>query len=131
MANFPDILFSEDDNAGFTALQELDERFPDVIEAWRAARLRLFPFSVRGDQVFFPGLGPGPEGATIERLRVAAFEAFGRAASRLKARREVMATAFAAKPERFVSGAPRVGELPTAVWINRPANTPEKQEAAQ
>ncbi len=55
----------------------------------------------------------------------------GRAASRLEARREVMATAFAAKPERFVGGAPRLGEIPTTVWINKPAITQEKQEAAQ
>jgi putative transposase len=55
----------------------------------------------------------------------------GRAADRLEARAAVMATAFAATPERFVRGAPKIRDLPTAVWINKPAIPPEKQEAAQ
>jgi putative transposase len=55
----------------------------------------------------------------------------GRAEQRLAARREVMARAFAAKPERFVQGAPKVAPLPGAVWINKPANAPETVEAAQ
>jgi putative transposase len=55
----------------------------------------------------------------------------GRAAARLEARRAVMATAFAARPERFVRGAPHVAALPNEVWINNPATTPQKQKAAQ
>jgi hypothetical protein len=42
-----------------------------------------------------------------------------------------MATAFAANPERFVRGAPILGALPAAVWINKPVTTPEKLAIAQ
>ena len=55
----------------------------------------------------------------------------GRGEERLAARRQVMASAFADRPERFVRGAPKVDSLPGAVWINRPATTPEKLEIAQ
>lgn len=54
----------------------------------------------------------------------------GRAAARLKARGEVLAAAFAARPERFVRGLPTPGEVPTAAWINKPAS-PETLEAVQ
>lgn len=46
---------------------------------------------------------------------------FGRSAQRLAARGQVLDTAFAAHPERFVHGRPNPGELPNAVWINNPA----------
>lgn len=39
-------------------------------------------------------------------------------------RARVLAAAYAAHPERFVSGAPQPAKLPTAAWINRP-NTEE------
>lgn len=55
----------------------------------------------------------------------------GRGEQRLEARRSVMAAAFAAAPERFVRGVPTVGPLPSAVWINKPASSPEDVEAAQ
>lgn len=55
----------------------------------------------------------------------------GRAARRLEDRAAVMAKAYAARPERFVRGAPTVGELPNAVWINRPATEQQTQELAQ
>jgi len=42
-----------------------------------------------------------------------------------------MAHAFAAEPERFVRGAPKVARLTAAVWINKPANASETLEAAQ
>jgi uncharacterized Fe-S cluster protein YjdI len=32
-----------------------------------------------------------------------------------------MAAAYAAHPERFVRGRPRVAQVPKAVWINPPA----------
>jgi len=44
----------------------------------------------------------------------------GRAASRLEARAEVLALAYAAHPERFVRGLPKPAAPPTAVWINPP-----------
>jgi len=55
----------------------------------------------------------------------------GRAEQRLAARREVMARAFEAKPERFVRGAPKVAPLPSAVWINKPGSVPETAKAVQ
>lgn len=46
---------------------------------------------------------------------------FGRAGEVLKHRERVMRAAFERHPERFVGGAPRVAQLPAAVWINPPA----------
>jgi putative transposase len=45
---------------------------------------------------------------------------YGLAAQRVAARARVLATAFAAHPERFVAGQPRPPALPTEVWINKP-----------
>ena len=45
---------------------------------------------------------------------------YGQAESVLAGRQSVMAVAYAAHPERFVRGAPRVRRLPAAVWINPP-----------
>jgi putative transposase len=49
---------------------------------------------------------------------------YGEAAAVLEHRGEVLATAYAAHPERFVRRAPRPAEPPTTVWINppKPAN---------
>ena len=47
----------------------------------------------------------------------------GRAASVLEARHRTRLAAYAAHPERFVKGSPRLETLPTAVWINPPPNT--------
>lgn len=51
---------------------------------------------------------------------------YGRAEALHAERARVLAGAHAAKPERFVRGAPRPPALPRAAWINRPA----AQEAA-
>ena len=48
----------------------------------------------------------------------------GRAATRIAARAEVLASAYAAHPDRFVRGVPRPGAAPTAVWINPPKSSP-------
>ena len=45
---------------------------------------------------------------------------FGRAPAILDLRHRTRLAAYAAHPERFVSGPPRPETLPTAVWINRP-----------
>jgi putative transposase len=45
---------------------------------------------------------------------------FGHAQERLDAHQLVLDAAYAAHPERFVHGPPRVPPLPTAVWINPP-----------
>ena len=45
---------------------------------------------------------------------------FGLAAHRVAARGAVLATAYAAHPERFPAGHPKPAAAPTAVWINPP-----------
>jgi putative transposase len=45
---------------------------------------------------------------------------YGRAATILEGRHQTRLAAFAAHPERFVQGPPRLETLPTAVWINPP-----------
>jgi len=46
---------------------------------------------------------------------------YGRADALHAERARVLATAFAANPERFVRGVPMPPALPTAAWINRPS----------
>lgn len=46
---------------------------------------------------------------------------YGRAAAMLAERQRVLDTAYAAAPERFVNGRPRVATLPETVWINPPS----------
>ncbi len=48
---------------------------------------------------------------------------YGRAATILAVRHRTRLAAYAAHPERFVHGPPRLETLPAAVWINPPANT--------
>jgi putative transposase len=45
---------------------------------------------------------------------------YGRAAATLEVRHRTRVAAYAAHPERFVQGAPRLEILPHAVWINPP-----------
>jgi putative transposase len=45
----------------------------------------------------------------------------GRAEAMHAARGHVLATAYAAHPERFVRHSPRPPQLPTAAWINPPS----------
>lgn len=45
---------------------------------------------------------------------------WGRAAEVLARRQSALDAAYAAHPERFVSGPPRAGEVPAEVWINPP-----------
>jgi putative transposase len=48
---------------------------------------------------------------------------YGRAAAMLEVRHRTRLAAYAAHPERFVHGAPRLETLPEAVWINPPTTT--------
>jgi len=50
---------------------------------------------------------------------------FGQAAQVLADRQRVLDSAYAAHPERFVNGPPRVEVLPDAVWINPPEKKSE------
>ena len=43
----------------------------------------------------------------------------GRAPEVIRQRQDVLAAAYAARPERFVAGPPRAAELKAEVWINR------------
>ena len=45
---------------------------------------------------------------------------YGQAEDAIRARQEVLTTAYQAHPERFVRGAPAPPQLPEHVWINRP-----------
>lgn len=49
---------------------------------------------------------------------------YGRAEALHRARSRVLATAYAAHPERFVNQPPQPPPLPTAAWINPPKPTP-------
>lgn len=49
----------------------------------------------------------------------------GRAGELQAARQRVLDDAYAARPERFVRGAPCAPRIPTEVWINRPENVIE------
>ena len=51
----------------------------------------------------------------------------GQAVGVLAARQEVMESAYAAHPERFVRGVPVVATLPSAVWINPPTTEPTQE----
>ena len=44
----------------------------------------------------------------------------GRGQARLEARSSLLAAAHTAHPERFVRGCPKVAQVPSAAWINRP-----------
>ena len=48
---------------------------------------------------------------------------YGHADAHREKRMIVLAAAFAAHPERFVRGAPKLPLLPTAAWINKPQET--------
>jgi putative transposase len=54
----------------------------------------------------------------------------GQADEAVAARQQVLDTAYAAHPERFVRGRPKPPELPTAVWINPPATVSTAEPTA-
>jgi putative transposase len=47
---------------------------------------------------------------------------YGQAPAILEQRQKVLQTAYAAHPERFVRGEPKLPSLPTEVWINKPSS---------
>ena len=56
---------------------------------------------------------------------------YGLAATRLQARDVVLASAFAAHPERFPAGPPSAGVVPAEVWINKPRQPSPTEESEQ
>jgi putative transposase len=55
----------------------------------------------------------------------------GLAAERVAARAQVLASAFAARPDRFVAGPPTPAVVPTAAWINPPIRLAATEGGAQ
>jgi putative transposase len=56
---------------------------------------------------------------------------YGQAQDTYDARAQVLASAYAAHPERFVRQAPRPPQLPTAAWINPPQPTSDVPTASE
>lgn len=56
---------------------------------------------------------------------------YGRAEAYREKRMRVLGAAFAAHPERFVGGAPKLPLLPTAVWINKPFESDRNDDQPQ
>ena len=56
---------------------------------------------------------------------------YGRAAMIVEGRRQVLLDFFGAHPERFVNGAPKPPEIPSAAWINPPTTKTTHQIGAQ
>ena len=54
---------------------------------------------------------------------------YGRAEKVIAARQEILSSAYAAHPERFVKRPPKPLPLPSAAWINPPAAKPTHQDA--
>lgn len=79
-------------------------------------------------QVFFPWYNTEHHHSGIGLLTPEDVH-LGRAATRIAARAEVLAGAYAAHPDRFVRGVPQPGAAPTAVWINPPKPPPAPRDA--
>jgi putative transposase len=83
------------------------ERFPSLLDSRAHC------------QVFFPWYNHEHRHSGIGLLTPADVH-YGRAAEILAQRQRVLVAAHAARPERFVRGAPRPPQVPTAAWINPP-----------
>jgi putative transposase len=79
-------------------------------------------------QVFFPWYNQAHRHSGLGFLTPAVVH-FGQAVTIRARRQQVLATAYAAHPERFVKGRPRPAELPTAVWINPPPKKTTAEDA--
>ena len=73
-----------------------------------------------GERKRGPAVPPGPEVSAKAKLLTPAQVHFGDAPEVIRQRQDVLAAAYAARPERFVAGPPRASELPAQVWINPP-----------
>ena len=116
--------YTSDDNpfseAHFKTLKyrpEFPERFGSLDEA-RIFCQRFFPW-YNGEHRH-AGIGLMPPVAVHE----------GRAELMRTARHQVLLTAYAAHPERFVNKPPQPPRLPQAVWINPPTNESTAQHGA-
>ncbi len=100
--------FSE---AQFKTLKYRPE-FPDRFGSIQDARAH--------GHVFFPWYNTEHHHSALGLLTPADVH-FGRVEQRRAARATVLATAYAAHPERFTAGRPQPATCPTHVWINPPA----------
>lgn len=73
-------------------------------------------------QDFFPWYNEEHHHSGIGLLPPAVLH-YGNAKAHREKRMQVLGAAFAAHPERFVRGAPKLPQLPTAAWINKPQET--------
>ena len=78
--------------------------------------------------VFFPWYNEDHHHSALGFLTPAVVH-YGLADDIREKRQLVLATAFAAHPERFVKGPPQAAPLPQAVWINPPAREATHQDA--
>ncbi len=86
--------------------------FPASFDSIQHARAFCRPFfSWYNEQHRHSGIG----------LMTPAAVHYGQAEEARAARSRVLAAAYAARPERFINGAPQPATLPTAAWINKPA----------
>lgn len=88
------------------------DRFASILEA-RSWGREVFPWY--NDVHRHSGLG----------MMTPAMVHYSQAEAVRAARADVLAAAYAAHPERFVRGQPQPPKLPTAAWINPPAETQE------
>jgi len=94
--------------------------FPDRFDSYEQALTfcrQFFPWY--NDEHYHSGIG----------LVTPAMLHYGLAEGVVHARQKTLAAAYTAHPERFVHGLPRAPKLPTAVWINPPAENGNKDEA--
>ena len=77
-----------------------------------------------------PHPASGTEGSGIGLLTPESVH-YGRAATIVEGRRQVLLDFFGAHPERFVNGAPKPPEIPSAAWINPTTTKTTHQIGAQ
>lgn len=96
---------------------DFPERFGSLADA--RAWARTF-FSWYNEEHYHTGLG----------LLTPAMVHYGQAETHQAQRQQVLQAAYAAHPERFVGGQPKVPPLPPAVWINQPKKEPTTDDAS-
>lgn len=79
--------------------------------------------------VFFPWYNDAHYHSSLGFLTPAAVH-YGMAEGVREKRKQILAAAYAAHPERFVKGTPQIAELPQAVWINPPEKKTAHQDAS-
>ena len=105
--------FSESQFKTLKYRPEFPDRFGGYEDALGFCRL-FFPWY--NDEHYHTGIG----------LLTPATLHYGQAPQVIAARQQVLQTAYAKQPERFVCGCPKPQRIPVAVWINPPRINPSK-----